>query len=314
MKRDRFQPFEAPPSLGMTLVGVESDSWMRGLRAIKVSPLGGGSYYLGIDLESPECERIIGVLEQEGRVPQSSHFNLYISEHWWKTPDTMWVAAEFVADPWGDISPANTFDPSCPPPCFGLVPSRLPLHVLSQPRGMVADVKFEIIFSEQLAAFLASLAPCQFGEVHLDNKPLRSHRRLFPQQLRKVFAADLMTTVPCAACGSPILTHRGALVGRRINDLVVCRNEEGIWHMAAEQPVIISVDVAVELKKRFPRGFGLDPILDINSSLGQRIVQLFRRLQALEVFRDPGREEQVSRHFQPSQTRLDIKSDDDIPL
>jgi hypothetical protein len=39
------------------------------------------------------------------------------------------------------------------------------------------------------------------------------------------------------------------------------------------------------MKRRFPRGYGLQPILDIDSPTGQRIVQLFRRLQALEAFR-----------------------------
>lgn len=265
----------------MTLEEVKSDSWMSGSQAIKISPLGGGSYYLGIDLESPACERVIEMLERERQAPRSIHFNIYENEHWWKAPNPMWIAAEFTADPWVEISPANIFDPPCRPPCFGLVPSHLPLHVLSQPRGLVVDAKFKTIFEEQIAAFLASLAPCQFGEVYLDNKPIRSHSRLLPQQVQKVLATDLMVNVRCAACGSRILKHQGALVGRQINDLVVCRNEEGVWHMAAEHPVVISVDVALELKSRFPRGFGLNPILDINSFLGQRIAELFRRLQAL---------------------------------
>ncbi len=313
MKRNRFEHPSVHAALGMFLEGVEDESWMRGTQATKIMRLSGGGYHLGIDLDSLECERIIGVLEQDGRVPRSS-FNVYFSEDWWKDPDPIWVAAEFMSDNWVNVSPENAFDPVCPPPCFGLVPIHLPLHVLNQPKGIVVHLKNDILFSEQIAAFLAKLASCQFGEVYLDNKPLRSHLRLFPQEFRKVLATDLMMRVNCTACDSPIVNFWGASVGRLIDDLVVCRNEDGVGHMGAEQPVLISVEVAAELKKRFPKGFALHPILDINSSLGQRISQLFPRLQALQVFRDSGKEAEVSKHLRQSSTRLNVESDDDIPL
>jgi hypothetical protein len=276
------------PVLGMTLAGSQPETWLVGRRAVMISSWGNGTYYVGIDLDSPECDRVLGILEQERRAPLMSHFNVYHGADWWKDPDDRWVGAIPGGDDYVHISPANTFDPVCPRPCFGLVPMHLPLRVLGRPRAHVVSVKFEQIFSRPMAAFLASLAPCQFGDVMLDNEVLQSHLRLFPQVSRKVLAIDTMRNARrgCAVCGSRLLDNAGQRLGRRVDDLAVCRNEEGMGHLAAQHATIVSVAVAQEMKKRFPRGYGLLPILEVDSPCGQRILHLFRRLQGLEVFRE----------------------------
>jgi hypothetical protein len=275
----------------MTCLDPRPDVWLTGRRAITVHTWGDGVFRVGIDLDSPECDQFLDFLEQERRIPQSFFFALYEGADWWKDPDDTWIGAiPGYDDDFVRVSPANTFDPVCPPPCLGLVPPQLPLRVLGRPRAHVVGVKFEQIFSRHMSTFLASLAPCRFGEVVLDNEVLQSHRRLFPQLSRKVLATDAMENVRrgCTACGSRILAPPpgGTPLGRRIDDLAVCRNEEGVGHLAAEHPVVVSVAVAQEMKKHFPRGYGLRPILDIDSPCGQRILHLFRRLQGLEAFRE----------------------------
>jgi hypothetical protein len=256
--------------------------------------MGSETYYVGINLDSPDCDHVVDFLEQRRQVPIKSHFNVYDKPDWWKNPGDIWVGAipgydaDFVRP-----SPANTFAPTFSPPCLGLVPPPPPLCVLRRPRAHIVGVKFEQIFSKPMAAFLASLAPCQFGDVMLGNAVLSSHRRLFPQLSRKVLATDAMRYVRggCAVCSSPLLAHAGHPLGRLVDDLVVCRNEEGVGHLAAEHPIIVSVAVAQEMKRRFRGGYSLQPILDIDSRCGQRILQLFRRLQALEALGEKNGEE-----------------------
>jgi hypothetical protein len=274
--------------LGITCPGPRPDAWLAGRQAIIVTPNPDGSFYAGIDLASRECDHFVDFLEQAGRIPRSFSFSLYEGEDWWKEPDDSWVAARLLSDDFVHVSSVNTFDPACPPPCYGLVPPHLPLHVLGRPRAPVVGVKFEDIFSERMAAFLVSLVPCQLGKVLLDNQVLQSHLRLFPQVSRKVLATETMRNVRggCAVCGSKNLASAGQKLGRRVDDLVVCRNEEGVGHLAAEHPIIVSIAVAQELRERFPRGYGMDPILDVDSPCGQRILHLFRRLQRLEGFRE----------------------------
>ena len=235
-------------------------------------------------MHSPEADLFIDFLEAEERVPLTFHFSTYPSDDWWKLTDDRWIGA---IPTWNDfvyVSPANTFDPAAPPPCFGIVPSHLPLHVLDRPRTHVVGVKNDEIFSESMAAFLASLAPCQFGDVLLQDNVLRTHCRVFPQRARKVLTRDLVTMVRCTACGSPILSGPGGTrLGRRVDDLVVCSNEDGVGHLAGEHPIIVSIAVAQMMKERFPRGYGFEPILDIDSSDGRRIAHLFQRLQRLEA-------------------------------
>ena len=78
-----------------------------------------------------------------------------------------------------------------------------------------------------------------------------------------------------------ILTNGGQKLGQRVDDLLVCRNDNGVGHRAAEHPVIVSVDVVQDMAKRFKGRYGFEPILDVKSPTGRRIIQLSQKLHCL---------------------------------
>ena len=150
---------------------------------------------------------------------------------------------------------------------------------------MVVSTRFEKIFARPLAGFLASLAPFQFGQVWMDDQVVPGYFRLFPQESRSILANDLTRTGRCVGCRSPLRLDPGSRLGHALDDFSICRNTEGFGHLGYEHPFILSLDVAREMKKRFPRGVGLDPIVSVDSPIARRIAELFKRFQKIEADR-----------------------------
>jgi hypothetical protein len=275
--------------LGMTCGAPLPEVWLSQRNGIKIFPEGAG-YRVSLSIDSPECDRFIDFLRQERRYPNVFYFVWKQTDDPWTAPEDCWVGAIPLADDYVDPSPANTFDPALPPPCYGLVPSQLPLTVLQRPRENAVDVRLETIFSAPLATFLASVAPCEFGDVILHNKEMKNYRRLFPTQSRKVIVGGVLRKGLCRACGTSEMYSPGVWLGRRVDDLLVCRDEQGVGHLSAEHHVIFSIAVAQQMERRFGTGYGLDPIIDIESPEGQRVLYLFQRMEELEGFRERERE------------------------
>src|SRR5262249_7542454 len=113
--------------LGMTCFDPLPSAWLADRRATKFHPYGNGTFGISIDLDSPECDQFLDFLNEDRRIPRTFWFGLYQSADWWKEPDDRWVGAIPISDDYVHVSPANTFDPTCPRPCYGLVPPHLPL-------------------------------------------------------------------------------------------------------------------------------------------------------------------------------------------
>jgi hypothetical protein len=281
--------------LSMACEGPFPERWMTTPAGIPLPRNCDGTYQIGFPSDSSEWYRLLDFLEEERRSPRSFGFSLMDfpskehDERNWTNPDESWVGAIPLWDDNVEASPANTFHPVFPPPCFGVVPPGVPIHVCRRPRDHVVGVGKDIVFSEAVCGFFASLLiPCEFDDVVFKGKVLRSHRRLLPKQSRKIIAAEGLDEVRCAWCHSPRLIGIGSCLylGRRVSDLVVCRDEQGVGDLGAEHEYVFSVAVAQELSRRFRKGFGrgygLEPILDIDSPEGQRILHLFCRLQKLK--------------------------------
>jgi hypothetical protein len=273
-------------------------NWTLKYPEITLTPFHDGACNIVSHIDCPEWDSLLDFLEEEQRELRSFGFSLVDfptnrnmrDERDWTNPDESWIGATPTWDDCVAVSPANTFEPACPSPCYGFVPIHLPLHVLQRPKDHVVGVgSEETIFSEAVCRFLNSLAPCDFGDVVLKGKLLRSHRRLLPRQSRKVIASEGLETLTCQVCYSPVLEglEPGFYLGRRVPDLIYCRDEQGVGHLGAEHPYVFSVAVAQKLNKCFRQGFGngygLVPILDIDSPQGQRVFHLFSRLQKLKT-------------------------------
>lgn len=269
------------PVLGLTFDGPEPVNWRSRYPDIVVTTWSDGTFYIAVDLESPDCDRLLDSLEKDCRIPSMYSCHVYPGKDWWKDSDERWVGATFLTDNFVRVSPNNHFDPSCPSPCLGIIPPHVPLHILDQPRGDVVGVRHEDLFSVRMADYLASRASCQFGEVTRNNTILQSHRRIFPQLTSKVIPAEVLKTVHCAACDSSIVKGLGGVkLGHRVNEFTLCRNMEGMGHLAAEHPIIVSITLANELSNRFcSRSYAFEPILAIDSTLGQRILHVSHRLE-----------------------------------
>jgi hypothetical protein len=281
------------PHVRIYLTAPRPDAWLKGRGNVIPLPYTGldskGEFSLGLSLDGPDCDPFIDLMENEHRSPIKYHVGFYPDQHWWKDPDEAWVGAQVLAgDEFVELSPDNRFDPSCRPPCHGLVPADEPIRVISRPRGNVVGVKCDDLYSDRMAAFFVRQVPCRIGRVIFEGKVWPEHVRLFPEQSRNVLATELMQSGNCSICGSPYLSWAGPELGQRLEDLVVCRNEQGTGHFHAEHPLIVSVAIAHELKRQIRGGYGLNPILDVDSPLGRRIVDVEKRLRALTVSQGQG--------------------------
>jgi hypothetical protein len=235
------------------------------------------------DVDSPAWDSFLDSLEAERRPPaRFSFWGDFDRNTAWMEPKENWVGATFYYDDSVRVSPDNMFDPAFSPG-RGIVPPGVPIRVLNRPRQHVVGAGYENLFSSRLCDFLCALAPCRLGDVVHRGEALTSHKRLFPEQSLSVLAPEGFWEVPHALHGTRIVAGLGIWLGRRLNELVVCRNAEGIGHEGAEHPVIVSVDVARQVEAGFRRGFWPEPIVDVESPEGQRILHLFRRVEALRA-------------------------------
>jgi hypothetical protein len=245
---------------------------------------GDGTCFVSFDTACSIGEEFLDFLAIDHRVPLQFRFNLRYSKDSWKVPKDNWVGAVLQSgDDYVHISPENVFDPAFSHPCYGLVPPNFPLHVMQRPREHVVAVRHEQIYSVQIAEFLASHTPCQFGDVFFRGARIQSHRRLYPEQSVSVLALEGLERLHCTACGTWMLGGIGVRVGHRCLRVAVCRNADGVGHHAMEHPVIVSLALASELESQFRSGYWLEPIVDIESEEGQRILYLFRKLESLKT-------------------------------
>jgi hypothetical protein len=279
------------PHVRIELAAPRPDAWLKGRGNIVPLPYTGldakGEVSLGFSLDGRDCDEFIEFMAEEHRSPIGYRLGYYPDQDWWKDPDEAWVGAEVLGDGFATLSPENKFAPSCPEPCYGHVPPDEVIHVTSRPRGNVVGVKFDELYSDRMAAFFVRQALCRIGRVHFQGRIWPEHVRLFPEQSKDVLATEFMRRGNCRMCASPNLIWPVPNLGVRVDDLVVCRNERGTGHCVAQYPLIVSVSVAQELKRQIRGGYGLDPILDVDSPLGKRILDVEKKLHALVGSRCP---------------------------
>lgn len=236
-------------------------------------------HYLSADLHGDACDRLVESLAQGHFSLQKYLLNVYFDSNWIDFADDCCVAVMLTTDRWVRVSPANTFQPACPFPCYGLVPPIVTLQVLEEPRGSVVALKHDFIYSAAFADYLQANSPCTVGRVEVAGKP-SGYRRLFPVLEESVLATHLMDWRTCAACQSPLLAGRGALFGNRLDNFSICRNRDGSGHLGANHPMLLSLEMARRLLRAFPIGYSFEPIIDLTSPLGlrsQALIQLLNR-------------------------------------
>jgi hypothetical protein len=229
--------------------------------------------------------RVLDLVEASHSLVRSFSFSMGgVTDDAWKSPHESWTGAALLVDDSVPIDPNNHFDPEFPAPCYGMVPPHVPLRVLKEPKGHLVMAKWEKVFSTRLCEHLKSSGNGGVTtDVLLDGQRLPGWHRFVPSERLSVLTADAVHPFRCVGCGTPGTTGVGVLLGRRLPDLTVCQEELGWWHLNSDHEVIVSVAVAQDLERRIGRGYGLRPIVDVESPWGQAMAAILPRVKRLAM-------------------------------
>lgn len=257
--------------------------WQTTPANVKIFSYSDGSCRVTVPIMESQCDQLLDWLGADITRLVNFSFDHFLREEAWQNPLECWVGAIITAETSVELSPSNPFDPVLPSPCLGLVPEGQPLRVQSVPNGHCVAAQHEQIFSSRLAEILAALAPCRLGEVRIGEMALQTYWRLHPTQSRRVLSLDGTRQVNCVACTSRIVANPGVWLGYGTDDLTLCRNEDGVGHLAKQHPCILSASAAQHLETILGIGYGLVPIFDVNSQLGLRVLDLLGRLLQMQA-------------------------------
>jgi hypothetical protein len=261
--------------------------WDEKYKGTVVSNFPDGTSRFAIPTGSEYCDRLIDELLVSRFPIDSFNFSWGQLGFDWSCPEPYWAGARLRA---GDdsvrLSPDNEFSPAFPAPCYGLIPPYLPARITNRPRQHVVSTKLDAIFSTTMCDFISSRATCDFAPVIGPGSTLGSHRRII-LEARHVLVPQGFRNSRCAVCGTPMAPDVGIFFGRRMDDSLICESKQGRGHLGLERAYCVSVPSAQELRKSIRAGYGLDPILDIESALAARILNLLSRLEHLNFSTSP---------------------------
>jgi hypothetical protein len=187
----------------------------------------------------------------------------------WRTPPREIVGA--VIEPADVQRAANNPDdyyPRLPPPDLGFLPEDTPLEVLDEPDVDVSEVGEELVFSANLAEFLAPLCEGKLGEVRMRGRTLTGYRRLFPRAKGRILAdINRGRPVPCTLCGAPLVPSLGVWIADADAAFPkpVVQEAIGIDHLGQRHPLLVDPLTARILDANFAKGLALEPIFSSSS-------------------------------------------------
>lgn len=252
-------------------------------------PYSDGSFHISVpDIQSTECDRILGSLAESGvRLRAYTFAGKGVRPDRWTLPEGTAVGATLLSDDVLKVDPQNPFRPRFPAPCLGVVPAPLPLRVTRPPRLPVASTLDNgQIVSDAICAVLRAEVDCVLGDVLCGQDTVPGWHRLFPDPQADVICASSLRRVSCAACGTIVHAAPGLMLGHRQAGGAAWVNRAGIDHGAAVHPMIVSVPLAERLLKLGLEGFGVDPVVDVESPAGQRMLALISALEPLRATRE----------------------------
>jgi len=235
------------------------------------------------DITVGSADEVVDALVSSGLRIEAFNFDLLGSDGKWDRPDPTLIAAELLGDQFVFLDKGNTFDPPLPEPCLGMVAPTHPIHIAKKPIGHACCAKWDIIFSEPICRFLRDHSSGTLGPVMSKGHVVENWHRFFVNERLSVLAGPGVKVGNCAACHVSGRWNAGVWLGRAPKGLAFCQEELGISHGNLEHPYILSVKVAAELARRFHSGFGLQPIVNVDSLIGQKMVQLLERINGMPI-------------------------------
>jgi hypothetical protein len=218
------------------------------------------------ELESVHWEKVFDTLETHGAAlsglpafGERASFN-------WRSPDPAWVGAVLASDHvQSACNPPEDYDPALAPPHQGRVRRGRPIHVRERPRGRLARVGEDQVFSTELINALGGASSGECGEaVQLRREAVSGWARFYPtRRCRVLDPACSYPPQPCAVCGGPLTPALGLWIARdrAAFSEALGAEELGHGHAGLQHPLIVSLEQAARLRRVFRgKGFCLDPV------------------------------------------------------
>lgn len=241
------------------------------------------------DIFRPKVEKVLSLLGREGIGLIGFGMQLIVpvdgEREWWDNLDDAVIAANLDAKQIIGISADNVFELGVGQPCYGLVDKEFPIHVLEKPppREHVVSVALggERIFSQQICSLLDPRREGKYRDVICLGERLAGWCRYLPKDMAEVISPECLLNSACLGCLSRTVADCGVLLGSSRADLLVCQETRGTGHAGKDHRYIISTSIAQHLLRSLGRGFALDPIIDLSSRYGRRILDVLQMIREL---------------------------------
>jgi hypothetical protein len=268
--------------LALTVLGEGADRFQSVIEPVTRYP-DGQLRFVCPDIRDSAALTLINDLAAHHLSATAARFNLYRYENKrWRNPSTDWIAAAVRGGEIIKIAEENHFDPVLPLPCRGLVPLNQPIVLAEQPpRELAVAAGFHHIYHQSICDRLRAADDVHFPSVLYSGVELTDWHRV---QAREIVCLDSAFLHPftCRFCGTPGITDYGILFGRRISGRWVRLDRQGLGHFGREYECLVSPDVASDFTRRLDlTGWWLVPVLDANSDIAARVLEVISALRQL---------------------------------
>lgn len=208
----------------------------------------------------------------------------------WERPADHWVGAVLdYDDSQVGSNPPSDFDPPVrPPERGGYVAFERDLLLERIPKGHVASVADNRICSARMIDALGGERTGRFGgAVIYQERPLTEWHRFEPLERCAVLdKLSVSSEVPCALCGAPHVPQNGIWIANAdvCCAIPVAEDVIGYDHYAMTHPVVLSLELAIAVTKRFRgKGYTLEPIYQRDSAITKTIEAVLTEAASLRA-------------------------------
>jgi len=238
------------------------------------------------DITKRQVDQFLADLFESGLTIAKTAISIYRYDNDdWLSPPSEWVGAIVRG---GDVIPVsehNIFNPVLPLPCHGVVPNDAPIHVEELPFGQSVATDSTHLFHKQMLDLLASHDEFRQSPVYFRGQKLHDWNRILAKKF-SCLDREFMFTYSCRACGSSGLADYGIPFGRKEEGSWVRTDIQGIGHLESEHPCLVSPDVAQALVRKLQFSGWLAPIVDRQSPLANRVLEVLSRLRHIRQTQD----------------------------